>query len=81
MVNIIPATDEEFARMKGQSFVPHNGEGVVYIKVVALRPETIQSGPKEAVDAAQGVVLAGKMDEIQAQINTWFQQIKDEYAA
>ena len=81
MVNIIPATDENFDEIKGQSFVPHNGEGVVYIKVVALRPETIASDPKAAIENAEGVMVAGKMDDIINQVSQWLTQIKEEYGS
>jgi len=81
MINIIEVTDENFDEIKGQSFVPHNDEGVVYIKLVALRPETIANDPKGACENGNGVILAGRMEDIQNQINVWFQQIRDEYGS
>lgn len=76
----IAASDENFNLMKGQKFTPHDGEGVVYIKLVALTPETLEHGnPAVAVDTAEGVILAGKLDDIQHQLNKWFDELKRNY--
>jgi hypothetical protein len=81
-MNTFPATEEVFESMKGQEFVPHNGEGVVYIKLVALKPDTIKNGdPRAATENAQGVVLCGDLDAIKAQINEWFDALSKEYQA
>lgn len=78
----LPATDEVFAQMRGLQFVPRNGEGVVYIKLVALKPETIANGdPGATTKNAQGVVICGSLQEIKAQFNQWFDALVAEYQA
>lgn len=79
-MNRFPASDENFAQMKGSKFIPHDGEGVVYIKLVALTPETMEHGnPAAAVDTAEGTILTGKLDDIQHQLNKWFDDLKKNY--
>jgi hypothetical protein len=61
--------------MKGQRIVPHDDEGVVYIKLVMIKPDTIENGdPVSLVDEAPGVILCGKLPEIKAQIKKWFDE-------
>jgi hypothetical protein len=82
MINIFPANDEVFGKMKGLEFVPQSGEGVVYIKLVALKPDTITNGdPKTATEDAPAVVLCGNLDAIKAQFIEWFDQLSKEYQA
>lgn len=79
-MHIIPATNEAFAEMKGQKFVPHNNEGVIYIKLVALKPETVELGdPGETVNNARGVIVSGDLDAIKAQFLKWFDELVEEY--
>lgn len=75
-----PASEQVLQEMSGVKFVPHDGEGVVFINLVALKPTTIANGnPKTAIDASQGVILCGRLDEIKAQLNTWFDQLAENY--
>jgi len=79
-INVLPANDENFAVMKGQEFVPQEGEGIVYIKLVAIKPATMKDGdPKGLVDGAQGVLVCGQMSEINAKLAEWFAQTAEEY--
>ena len=79
-VHVVPASKETFEGMKGQKFVPHDGEGVVYIKLVMVKPETMEDGdPAEAVENAPGVLLCGQLNDIKAQIAEWFDQAAKEY--
>jgi len=66
--------------MKGQTFKPHEGEGVVYLKLVMIKPDTMQNGdPKELIKGSQGVILCGQLDDIQKQIGKWFKESAEEY--
>lgn len=79
-MKIIAATSENFAELKGKEFSPHNGEGAIYIKLVALKPETIRDGdPEGSTNSAQGVVVFGRLNEIKDQFNKWLDQIVEEY--
>lgn len=79
-ISILPATSEMFAEMKGQKVVPHDGEGVVYIKLAMITPDTIENGDPEALVAeTKGVVLCGPMADIKWQIKQWFDQSAAEY--
>lgn len=79
-ITILPGTDETFNEMKGQKFVPHDGEGVVYLKLTFLKPETVEKGdPAKAVAEAPGVVVCGSLEEIQAKINEWFGEARAQY--
>ena len=79
-INILPGTSETLASMKGQKFKPHAGEGLVYIKLVMIKPETMENGDPEAlVEGSEGVVLCGQLDKIQNQIDKWFQDAAKEY--
>lgn len=79
-ISILPGTQETFEKMKGQHFVPHNGEGVVFIKLAMLKPDTIENGdPAQAVDGTQGVILCGQLSEIRAQLNKWFDEAAAQY--
>ncbi len=81
-ITILPGSSDTLEKMKGQSFVPHDGEGVVYIKLVMIKPDTMQSGnPKDLVDNAPGVVLMGQLADIKAQIDEWFGQSVTEYSS
>lgn len=74
-ISILPATSEIFAEMKGQKIVPHDGEGVVYIKLAMIKPDTIEHGDPEAlVEETKGVILCGQMADIKAQIKRWFDE-------
>lgn len=79
MLNIFE--EKVLKEMSGKEFTPHPGEGVIYIKVVGLKPKTIAATQDltEIVNAAHGVILAGRLDEIQAQLNIWFNQLKEDY--
>lgn len=79
-INILPGTPETLTQMKGQKFTPHVGEGLVYLKVVFIKPSTMQEGdPAQDVQDAPGVVLCGQLTDIQAQINKWFSEAKETY--
>lgn len=66
--------------MRGLKFVPNSGEGVVYIKLVALKPETIESGdPAATTTNAQGVVVCGNLTQIKEQFNQWLDALIQEY--
>lgn len=79
-MDTLPATSEVFEKMRGLQFTPRAGEGVVYIKLVALKPETIASGdPAATTSNAQGVVCCGKLTEIKAQFNQWLDALIAQY--
>ncbi len=79
-INILPGTPKTLASMKGQKFVPHEGEGLVYIKLVMVQPDTMEHGdPQELIEDAEGVILCGQMDGIRAQINKWFDEAAQRY--
>ena len=79
-IHILPASEQTFQDMQGQTFVPHEGEGVVYLKLVMVKPETMADGdPAAVVENAQGVILCGQLNDIQEQIATWFKQSAKEY--
>lgn len=81
VVNVLEASDENFAFMKGRDFEPRQGEAIVYVKVVAIKPATMKDGdPKALVDGAMGVLVCGQMEDIQAQINVWMAETCEEYA-
>lgn len=66
--------------MKGQTFKPHEGEGIVYLKLVMIKPDTMQHGdPEELIKGSQGVILCGQLDDIQTQIGKWFKESAEEY--
>lgn len=79
-INILPGTSEALASMKGQKFVPQKGEGLVYIKLVMVQPDTMENGdPKKLVDDAPGVILCGQLKIVKDQINKWFDEAAKEY--
>ena len=72
-IKILPGTKETLDAMKGQEFTPEEGEGVVYIKLAFIKPDTIQNGdPAQVIENTSDVVLVGQLSEIRAQLNTWF---------
>lgn len=80
-INILPGTTETIGQMKGQKFVPHDGEGVMYVKFVMVKPETMENGdPQQLIDDAQGVILCGQMSDMKLQINEWFDEAIAEYS-
>ena len=80
-VNVLEASDANFDLMKGQEFEPREGEAIVYIKVVAIKPATMKDGdPKALVNSAKGVLVCGQMVDIQTQINTWMKETCEDYA-
>jgi len=79
-INILPGTPETLASMKGQKFAPHDGEGLVYIKLVMVKPDTMENGdPEELISDAPGVIVCGQLDEIGKQITTWFEDAARKY--
>lgn len=81
-INILPGTDETLDSMKGQTFTPHKGEGVVYLKLVMIKPDTMENGdPKTLIENAPSVVLCGQLDDIKEQIGKWFQESAEEYSS
>jgi hypothetical protein len=79
-VNTFAADEKTFGEMKGLSFTPNQGEGVVYIKVVGLKPDTIKTGdPGKVCNDAQGVILAGSLSDIKSQINSFLDAMVEEY--
>ncbi len=79
-INILPGTDETLDLMKGQTFKPHKGEGIVYLKLVLVKPSTMESGdPKELIKNAPSVILCGQLNDIQEQIGKWFKESAEEY--
>ena len=72
-INSITETEDALASLKGQKFIPHDGEGLVYIKLVMLKPDTMENGdPNKAVEEAPSAILCGQMSEIKNQIVKWF---------
>ena len=79
-INILPGTPENLELMKGQKFVPQKGEGFVYLKLVMIKPDTMENGdPAQSVEDAEGVILCGRLDKIQGQIRTWFNEAAIDY--
>ena len=79
-IQVLPATQETLASMKGQDFTPHAGEGIVAIKLTFLTPDTIKNGdPAAAVDNAQGVVVCGQLSAIKDQLSKWFDEAAAQY--
>lgn len=78
-INILPGTKETLESMKGEAFVPHEGEGIVYLKLVMIKPDTIQEDPQGLVEDAPAVILCGQLDEIGIQISKWFKESTEEY--
>lgn len=79
-INILPGTPDVLEKMQGQKFVPHAGEGVVYLKLVFIKPETIENdNPAQVVENAPGVILCGQLDRMREQINEWFTESIKEY--
>jgi len=80
-VNVLEASDKNFALMKGKQFDPREGEAIVYIKVVAIKPATMKDGdPKGLVESSRGVLVCGQIVDIKAQINTWLGETCEEYS-
>lgn len=80
-IDILPGTSETLQKMKGQKLVPSDGEGVLYVKFVMVKPSTIESGdPETLINDAQGVILCGQLSEIKEQINKWFDEAAEEYS-
>ena len=76
-INILPGTDETLDAMKGQKLKLHIGEGIVYLKLVMVKPETMENGdPKELIKDAPGVVLCGQLESIKDQFNKWFDVVR-----
>ena len=79
-INILPGTPETLDQMKGHEFIPQKGEGMVYLKLVMIKPETMKDGdPAQLVEDAEGVILCGRLDKIQTQIRAWFNEKAIEY--
>lgn len=79
-MKILPGTRETLDAMKGHEFVPNEGEGVVYIKLAFIKPDTIQNGdPAQVIENASDVILVGQLSEIRAQLNTWFGESETVY--
>ena len=80
-LNIFKASKETFDEMQGKDFIPNANEGVVYIKVVGLKPDTIKNkSPNDVINNAEGIVMAGDLTEIKGQINTWLDELITEYS-
>lgn len=80
-LKILEASEANFNNMAGKDVVLQNGEGVLYIKVVLLKPETIKAGDiPGVVQNAPAVVMCGQLDKIQSQINEWLSQSIKEYS-
>ena len=81
-MNILPGTKETLDQMKGHKFVPHEGEGVVYIKLAFIKPDTVENGdPSKLIEDAPAVILCGQLEEIRNQLNAWFTESSDKYTA
>jgi len=79
-ISILPGTRQTLDSMKGQKFEPHAGEGVVFIQVTFIKPETMEHGdPAQTVEDAPGVVLCGQLSEIREQLNKWFDDSSAQY--
>jgi hypothetical protein len=79
MINIFPGNDETFYNLKGQKFEPNAGEGMVYVKLVGLKPETLLADPKGACENVEGVIALGDLQAIKNQFNTWLDALIEEY--
>jgi hypothetical protein len=79
-INILPGSSKTLDEIKGMEFVPHPGEGIVYLKLVMIKPETMKDGdPAMLVENTEGVVMCGQLAAIKKQIETWFNQTAKEY--
>jgi hypothetical protein len=79
-MKIYPANQETFNALKGQNFTPHAGEGLVYVKLVALKPSTLLAEPQSVCENAEGVVTVGNLQEIKQQFNSWLDALIEEYS-
>lgn len=80
-INILQGTPETFALLKGKKCVLHEGEGLVYIKLVMVRPDTMESGdPGKLIEEAPGVIVCGQLQGVKDQINKWFDEAAEVYA-
>lgn len=79
-ISILPGTPDVIAEMKGQKIIPHQGEGVIYIKFVMIQPNTIEHGdPQKVIDEAPGAIVCGQLSEIKDQMNKWFDETAKTY--
>jgi hypothetical protein len=79
-ITILPGTDETLDAMKGHQFEPHVGEGIIYLKLVMIKPETMEKGdPNKLIEDAEGVILCGQLESIKEQINEWFDETAEKY--
>jgi hypothetical protein len=66
--------------MKGQDFVPHDGEGIVYLKMVYIKPSTMREGdPAQLVEDAKGILLCGNLNKVRVQVETWMRESAARY--
>jgi len=79
-INILPGGSETLDEIKGMEFVPQPGEGIVYLKLIMIKPGTMKDGdPAALVEETEGVVMCGQLAAIKKQIETWFNETAKEY--
>jgi len=79
-MQIIPANDEFFESAQGADFTPHEGEGIIYVKFVMIRPATLKDGdPKDLIEKAQAVILCGRFEDMKEKIATFFDEAAKQY--
>ena len=79
-INILPGTSKTLDEMKGMEFVPQPGEGIVYLKLIMIKPETVKDGdPATLVENTEGVVMCGQLAAIKKQIEVWFNVTAKDY--
>ena len=65
---------------KTDKFQPHQNEGMIYIKMVALKPSTVNTGdPVQVISDAPGAILLGSLSEIKTQFFEWYDQLVSDY--
>lgn len=79
-INVLQSTPETLALLKGKKCALHKGEGLVYIKLVMVRPDTMENGdPGKLIEDAPGVIVCGQLQGVKDQINEWFDKAAEEY--
>lgn len=80
MIQQIPLTPETNDLLKKLILAPN--EGVMFVKFVLLKQETLTNGIGiDKVNAAQGVVLLGDLEEMKTTLAGWMNEAVQQYKA
>jgi hypothetical protein len=79
----IPANITNFAELQGKVFIPGENEGVLYVKFVALSPQTLQDNPDLAglVENQPGFIFVGDLQDVKTKLVEYFDDMADAYKA